>query len=349
MPTWSEILNEIKVGLPQSGPKIFDIVRRKYLAQLHQHTGRNTVIYASGWIQKPRAPAEVLSMADEDVQGLMEVFHGLSSDNLDIILHSPGGSAEATEAMVSYIRSKFHDVRVIVPLLAMSAATMLACSGDRILMGKHSFLGPIDPQFVVRTPLGPTAVPAQAVLDQFELAKRDCQDPRLLGAWAPMLPQYGPALLIQCQEALKLSKELVTKWLDEYMFKLLADHVQKATGVAEALANHPAFMTHARPIDRSYARRLGLIIDDLETDQILQDLVLSVFHALTHTFQATNAVKIIENHEGRAFVRSIVVPPPQMTLPQLFPLAPPPGQPSPTPVPVPSPQAPPPAPQPTTP
>ena len=145
MPTWSEILSEIKTTFPQSGVKVFDAVRRKYLTQLHHHSGRNTIIYASAWIQKPRAPVEQLSMTDEDVQGLMEVFHGLSSDNLDIILHSPGGSAEATEAMVSYIRSKFQDVRVIVPLQAMSAATMLACSGDKIVMGKHSFLGPIDP------------------------------------------------------------------------------------------------------------------------------------------------------------------------------------------------------------
>jgi ClpP class serine protease len=29
--------------------------------------------------------------------------------------------------------------------MAMSAATMIACAADVIVMGKHSFLGPIDP------------------------------------------------------------------------------------------------------------------------------------------------------------------------------------------------------------
>ena len=306
MPTWSEILNELKQGQTTHGPKIFDIVRRQYLAKLQQYTQRSTIIYASGWIQKPKVPPEGLSITEEDVQGLMEVFHGLSSDSLDLILHSPGGSAEATEAMVSYIRSKFKDVRVIIPLQAMSAATMLACSADKIVMGKHSFMGPIDPQVVLRTQLGLQAVPAQAVLDQFEIAKRDCQDPKLLGAWVPMLPQYGPALLIQCQEALKLSKQLVTNWLDKYMYKNLLNHSEKAAAVATALADHASFMTHARPIDRESARNLGLDITDLETDQTLQDLVLSVFHAISHTFQATNTVKIIENHKGRAFVRTIM-------------------------------------------
>ncbi len=34
----------------------------------------------------------------------MEVSHGLEGDGLDLILHSPGGSPEAAEAIVSYLR-----------------------------------------------------------------------------------------------------------------------------------------------------------------------------------------------------------------------------------------------------
>jgi hypothetical protein len=122
-----------------------------------------------------------------------------------------------------------------------------------------------------------------------------------------MLPQYGPALLVQCQETLKLAKELVAKWLAQYMFRGTSDPIKKAAGVANSLADHTEFKTHARPIDRDYARRLGLDVEDLEKDQKFQDLVLSVFHATTHTFSATNAVKIIENHQGRAFVKSVML------------------------------------------
>jgi ClpP class serine protease len=57
----------------------------------------------------------------------------------------------------------------------MSAATMLACSANRIVMGKHSFLGPIDPQFIIQTELGRASVPAHAIEEQFELAKREIQ------------------------------------------------------------------------------------------------------------------------------------------------------------------------------
>jgi len=75
----------------------------------------------------------------------MEVMLELTGNTIDLILHSSGGSAEATEAIVKYLRSKFEHIRVIIPYGAMSAATMLACAADEIIMGKHSFIGPIDP------------------------------------------------------------------------------------------------------------------------------------------------------------------------------------------------------------
>jgi len=37
-------------------------------------------------MQKRGIPPEDLSINDEDMQGLMEVFHGLTSENLDSIL-----------------------------------------------------------------------------------------------------------------------------------------------------------------------------------------------------------------------------------------------------------------------
>ena len=48
MPIWSEILPELANGQPPD----FDGVRRKYLVDLHTHTGWNVILYASGWLQK---------------------------------------------------------------------------------------------------------------------------------------------------------------------------------------------------------------------------------------------------------------------------------------------------------
>ncbi len=334
MPTWGDILKELQSPSQQIQQRIlrgelppntpipvdFDGVRRKYLRALFDRTSRPVILYATSWtVPKPSVDPDLVSITPEDVQGFMEVMHGVPEGSLDLILHSPGGSAEAAESLVSYVRTKFSDVRVFVPHAAMSAATMLACSANRISMGKHSFLGPTDPQFVLNTELGRLPYPAHAIVEQFELAKKECAaNPAALSAWLPMLRQYGPALIVRCQLAKELSVELVSDWLANYMMPGMHD---KARGIAAELANHTKFKSHNRFINRDHARQLGLEIEDLESDQRTQDAVLSVFHAASHTFGATPAVKIIENHMGKAFIKSAAMQ--QITLASpLFPQPP---------------------------
>ncbi len=185
----------------------------------------------------------------------------------------------------------------------MSAATMFACASNKIVLGKHSFLGPVDPQFILQTPLGIRMVPAQAILDQFQMAQEECKDTQKLASWLPILSQYGPGLLIECKNAVALSKKLVKEWLAQYMFQGQKRSTYKASIVARSLADHKEYKTHSRHLSRDDCKALGLMIDDLEQDQSLQDLVLSVFHSSTMTFNVTPAVKIIENQNGKAFVK----------------------------------------------
>ena len=304
MPIWSEILRELTDTLEQGSQVAdFDGVRRKYLEKLHQHTGAEIILYASGWLQHPEAPSDLVSIGDEDIQALMEISQGLRSDHLDLIMHSPGGSLEAAEALVSYLRQRFSRIRVIVPQTAMSAATMIACAADEIILGKHSFLGPTDPQIPVLTPQGMQFVTAQAVLDQFKRAQEECTDPAKLSAWIPMLSQYGPDLLVKCDRAVEMSKELVKDWLEAYMFKNDTDRSEQAEMVSKWLADHEHFKSHSRHIPRSEVESHGIKVVRLEEDTDLQDLALSVFHATTHTFAGTPACKIVESHTGRAFIK----------------------------------------------
>jgi ClpP class serine protease len=167
-----------------------DQVWRKYLAELSTHTGRPVIVYASGWLEgRPVPDPSFVGVATRDMMGSMEAVHGLSKGLLDLILHSPGGDADAAKAIMSYLRDVgFDPIRSVIPIAAMSASTMMALSCDEILMGHHSQLGPIDPQFTLMKPDGPRTAPAQAILDQFKLANQEyASSPQVLAAWLPIL------------------------------------------------------------------------------------------------------------------------------------------------------------------
>src|SRR3990172_558899 len=131
-----------------------DLVRRRFLKQLREHTKRDTIVYASDFLslKAPKLAQGVVSITSQDIQGFMAALHGLKGTELDLILHSPGGSLEAADQVVQYLRSKYKHLRAIIPQNAMSAATMIACACDEIIMGKQSAIGPTDPQITFPTP-----------------------------------------------------------------------------------------------------------------------------------------------------------------------------------------------------
>jgi hypothetical protein len=277
-----------------------DNVRRKYLAALHKRTGRDTVVYFSSYnIHRPfPVPAAALSVSQDDIQGFMASLHGLKGKQLDLLIHSPGGSVEAADQIVQYLRAKYDHIRAIIPQNAMSAATMLACAADEIVMGKHSAIGPIDPQMILGGPNGPMPVPAHTILQDFDRAKADVStNPLLANLWGPRFAALPPGFLNLCEQVTKLSAEKVESWLGQYMFH--GADPAKAQEIAHWLANFAEHKTHGRPIGIELAKSKGLNVTALEADQHLQEAVLSVFHATMVTFQATGCLKVVENHLGK--------------------------------------------------
>ncbi|MBS1683301.1 MAG: S49 family peptidase [Bacteroidetes bacterium] len=294
MPNWSEVLGEIS-KVNQQGVYALDGVRRKYLKLVNKHTGRNVIAYYSGWLQ--RGEYSAIEVNDRDISGFMLNIHKLDrSKGLDIILHTPGGDIAATESLVSYLRSMFgNDIRAIVPQLSMSAGSMIALSCNSIIMGKHSSLGPIDPQM--------GGIPCQAVIAEFETAKMEIlADPNTANLWQFIINKYHPTFLSSCQHAIDMSKQLVQDWLESNMCK---GEPKKATIILDYFASHDNSKSHSRHIPIQKCKDLGVTIIDLEEDDKLQDLVLTTHHAFMHTFSNTGALKIIENHNGVAFVENI--------------------------------------------
>lgn len=289
MPGWDDILGEVN-----SVKSSLDIVRHKYLERLHSITGRNVVAYYSGWLKKPGMPFSDIN--DSDMTGFMNAVKGLDcSKGLDLILHTPGGSPAATEAIVNYLRIKFNnDIRVIVPQLAMSAGTMLACSAKSIVMGKQSSLGPIDPQF--------NGIPAYNIKEEFEEAKKDLANNQSNFAyWKLKLEKYPAAFLKTALDAIELSDELLKNWLGTCMFDSKKD-ASKIKAICQELNEHSNSKSHGRHIGVQRCAEIGLKIELMEDTPELQDAILSLHHAYCITLDATDSIKIIENHNGMAMV-----------------------------------------------
>ena len=291
MPNWNQILDDIR-----SAGSMHDVVRRQYLTKVHETTGRNVIAYYSGWLQK-RGIAGV-SINDEDKNGFMTVVHEMDrSLGLDLVLHTPGGGIAATESLVDYLRAMFGtDIRAIVPQIAMSAGTMMACACKEVVMGKQSSLGPIDPQLDGR--------PAHGVVEEFNRAKQEVStNPATIPIWQPIIAKYSPTLIGECEKAIAWANEMTEEWLRTGMFALPNGADKDIANIIQELGDHALTKSHDRHLSLERCREIGLTVVPLECDQNLQDAVLSLHHAYMLTFSATPAFKIIENHKGTAFVK----------------------------------------------
>ncbi len=295
MPNWSEVLAEIQQESSRAHAAA-DVVRRKYLKALHVLTGRNVIAYYSGFLSKPSLQLQDIN--DEDMNAFMMAVHQLDrGKGLDLILHTPGGSIASTESIVNYLQKMFsNDIRVIVPQIAMSAGTMIACSAREVVLGKQSSLGPIDPQL--------RGIPAQGVISEFKKALQDIKaDPFYVHVWQPILQQYRPTFLGQCQQAIDWTKKFVSNQLKTVMFSADPEAEQKAARIVEFLSDDDIHKAHERHIPMDQCIAIGLKIKPLESDPALQDTVLTVHHCYMWALMNSTAFKIVENHAGQAFVK----------------------------------------------
>ena len=286
MAGWDDILKELG---EQTSP--IDLVRRKYLNRLSEYTGRTTIAYYSAFMSKE---SPNLGIMDGDMEGFMNAVKDVDCANgLDLLLNTPGGSPTAAEAIVEYLKDKFNkDIRAIVPQIAMSAGTMIACSAKEIILGRQSSLGPIDPQF--------SGIPAHNIKQEFEEARTDlAAHPENANYWAIKLQQYPAAFMKTAIDAIDLSDTLIRKWLSDVMLKDRPNDLDKAVSF---LTSQEGSKVHDRHFKYKDCKEAGLKVKLMEEDNVLQDLILSVHHSFIITFHNTQAVKIIGNNNGKDYI-----------------------------------------------
>lgn len=324
MPRYYEL-----IARPQDPQERFNH-RQELLRKLEAKTGRPVIVYAANI--NANVPNIPNSLDHSDITPFSDLTRTVPGKSVDLLLHSPGGLAEAAERIVDLLRARFASVRFIIPHTAFSAATMLATSADELVLDDTSTLGPIDPQIIIRDPQTgqQIAVPTQAILDAFDNAKDDViKNPDALGVYLPLLSKLDLPIFEICKNANKLSKTLVVQWLRKYLLKGELNPDARAEEVADYLSSHNDRLSHGRPITLRAIKdelRIQRVLD-LRDEPELRDLVGELWAEVEWFIEVTGTSKFFENAHGVGFRRAIQVQQQVGVIPLPFPFPQPTPQP----------------------
>lgn len=240
------------------------------------------------------------------------VIEGIQNKTKDIsiILETHGGYIEVTERIVDLIRHHYTgEVSFVVPNFAMSAGTILALSGDHILMDYYSILGPIDPQIENRS--GQT-VPALGYLNKYQELVRKSQRGQLSTAeLAYFIDKFDPGEMDSFEQARDLTVDLLKKWLVRYKFKnwtktktknkkvTVRMRERRAEQIARQLSDTRMWRSHGRGLSMSVLQNdLNLVIVDFGKDQKLNSCIRD-YYRLLQDYQRRRAHSIVFHVPGR--------------------------------------------------
>jgi predicted RNA-binding Zn-ribbon protein involved in translation (DUF1610 family) len=291
------------------------IERKKRLKKITEIRGRGVLVYASDY-NKNNAP---ISIGYSDLIPLRDQLSFVKTEDIDVMMETPGGSAESVEDMVDSIRTKFSKLGIIIPGSAKSAGTIFAMAGDEILMGTDSSLGPIDAQMMMNGKY----FSADAFLDGLTKIKEEVLSTgKLNPAYIPILQNISPGEIQRCENAQNFSRTLVTNWLKTYKFKYWKirntskDKVTeeyketRAKEIADKLCKHSDWLTHARSIRISDLEQMKLQITNYSKDANLSEAIDRYYTLLRMTFDMTGIYKIFETVDSQIYQSvSQAVPP----------------------------------------
>lgn len=248
-----------------SGVNLVDEIRRsiKEIMDIRHHP---VLCYIANVVKPINAS---VSIDDSDDLPFTELINRVPSDikDIDIVLVTPGGSAQQVARFVNKLRPRFNNVGFILLNKCMSAGTIFSMSGNEIIMGKDACIGPIDPQTPSKSG---NYVPAQAIMTLVDDIKNRGEEQIKKGsqpAWSDivLLKNIDPKELGNAISASKYSINLVSDYLANYKFKDWTYHSDgitevtveektiRANEIAKDLCDHSKWMSHGHAINRESA------------------------------------------------------------------------------------------------
>jgi ATP-dependent protease ClpP protease subunit len=219
---------------------------------------------------------------------------------VDVIIFSTGGDADAAYHIGRMLhRSVKGELTFIVPRLAVSAATLLTFSGNKILMSSPSELGPIDPQIEVSPGRYVSARSLQEVVElivnKIVLAEKISKS--TVEAFIERLP------LLEVVDYQRLLNHTKTLAIDLLKLRMINDE-EVAKAIAEAFVKK--FEYHGKSITIDECIKLGLKVEELSGEELAVTWEFSKLWEELAMIRAKSGSRIVamELGKGLAFIPS---------------------------------------------
>lgn len=308
----ASILNKY-ISKHRSVTELHDELKR-LMKEYKSLTKRDLFVYASDFV-KGANPNINISLCQDDFYIFQDMLREEKFSKIDVYLETPGGSGESAEEIARFLHNKFEEVNFVVAGEAKSAGTILALSGDNILMTETGSLGPIDAQIKI----GRSVVSAYDYKNWIDEKRNEAQKyNRLNPLDAIIVSQISPGEIKKVINALEFAKDLVIDWLVTYKFKNwtktetrnveVTDEIKKerATEVANELTNQTKLRTHGRSLKIDDLRK-WLKIEKIDDDKKLSEIVYSLKTVIRLIFDQSSTFKLFlcgDNKIMRTFAAS---------------------------------------------
>ena len=277
------------------------------IKEIEELTGHRVVAYVSR-----------RSLGPWDILPFYRLLAGIGhQEDLSIIVQSSGGYPDDAFKLATVIHEFGDRITFIVPSFANSAATLLCLSGNKILMGPVSELGPTNPMMSVDQRLiTPTVMEPEGSSGRREwiepperrmaahalrdfliaagvLTSEGDYDPEKLSVYMTK-GVLNPFLLGDFERSGKIALQYAQNLLRTYMFKGDGDDDDRVLRAATALCE--GYYDHSYPIGRKEARDdLGLEVTDMRDD--LWDRTSKLVSAYDQMMADQNIARVIETSD----------------------------------------------------
>jgi hypothetical protein len=277
--------------------------------QIEKHRKHPLIVYVTS-----KRSGAFAHMSSDALPQIIELLDLLPKDTkaIDFLIVSLGGDPMVAWRIMTLVRQRVKTVSVLIPQSAYSAATLLACGADEIVMHPNGHLGPVDMQITTAGSAGAKTFSTEditAFLDMVRDTLKITDQEHVRTLFEMTCKEVGTLGIGFTARSSKLAVDLGER--------LLALHMKddEAGTVLRAIVQNMSrkFQSHAYPVSRDEALDIGLPVKK-ERDEALEKLMWSAWLDLENDLKERTPFDPVIELMNSSEASKLMAPVPQLKI-----------------------------------